>query len=169
VTLAIVLLIVAFALLSIELMIPSFGLFGLMAGTSYAFSISLAFEEGSNVGWTIVGVGILLAPVAVSLGLKLLPKTPIGRRLLLSEPNEASIQRGTQSTARARFLGKQGVTITDLRPAGVALFEDEKLDVVSVGGFVPKNTSVTLIAIEGMRAVVQSTSNEPITHKDSNL
>lgn len=159
-TLAIVLLLLAMALVTLELMIPSFGLLSLMAAASYAFAIAEAFDYGATFGWTIVGVGILLLPIALALGLRLLPKTPIGRRLLLEGPQPENIQRGTLAPERASLLGRTGTALTDLRPAGTALFDSERLDVVSDGPFVPKGTQVTIVAVQGLRSVVRPVSSD---------
>lgn len=166
-TLAIILLLTAFSLVTLELMIPSFGLLSLMAACSYGFSIAMAFEEGTTVGWTFVSLGVVLAPVAVVFGIKLLPRTPLGRRLLLAAPTADSIQRGTLSDHRQAYLGRSGVTLTELRPAGTALFDNQKLDVVSDGPFIPKNTPVTMISIQGMRSVVKAQSPQVSTEQET--
>lgn len=166
-TLAIILLIAAFSLVTLELMIPSFGLLSLMAACSYGFAIALAFEEGSTAGWTFVSLGVVLAPLAVVFGIKLLPKTPLGRRLLLAAPAKDSIQRGTLPDHRHQYLGRSGVTLTELRPAGTALFDNEKLDVVSDGPFIAKNTPVTMISIQGMRSVVKAHSPQVSTGQET--
>ena len=162
-TLAIILLLTAFSLVTLELMIPSFGLLSLMAACSYGFSIAMAFEEGTTVGWTFVSLGVVLAPVAVVFGIKLLPRTPLGRRLLLTAPTADSIQRGTLPDHRQAYLGRSGVTLTELRP----LFDNQKLDVVSDGPFIPKNTPVTMISIQGMRSVVKAQSPQVSTEQET--
>ena len=53
------------------------------------------------------------------------------------------------------FLGKEGVTLTNLRPSGTANFEGVKLDIVSEGDFIPKDTKVRVIKVEGRRIVVR--------------
>ena len=67
-TLAVLLTLVAFALVVLELAFPSFGLLSLMAATAYTFSLILAFREGDTLGWTLVGTGLLLLPLAFFLG-----------------------------------------------------------------------------------------------------
>lgn len=56
---------------------------------------------------------------------------------------------------RTDLLGDVGVTLTVLRPAGTALFKDERVDVVTEGGFIPNNTKVKVIEVEGARIVVR--------------
>jgi len=72
-TLAICLLVLAFGLALAEIAIPSFGLLSLMAAGAYVWSLVEAFNEGgSGTGWTFIGLGIVLLPIAIALGLKVL-------------------------------------------------------------------------------------------------
>jgi membrane-bound serine protease (ClpP class) len=53
------------------------------------------------------------------------------------------------------LLGAIGSTTTPLRPAGVVRFGDAFVDVVSDGGFIPAESRVQVIAVEGTRIVVK--------------
>lgn len=53
------------------------------------------------------------------------------------------------------FLGKQGIALCQLRPAGTADFGGERLDVVTEGMFVTSGSRVKVIAVEGTRVVVR--------------
>ena len=53
------------------------------------------------------------------------------------------------------FVGKEGVAVTILRPAGTADFDGIKLDVVSEGQFLPAQTKVKIMRVEGRRIVVR--------------
>jgi membrane-bound serine protease (ClpP class) len=41
-----------------------------------------------------------------------------------------------------------------LRPAGIAVIEDKRVDVVSEGGYIEKGTWVKVLAIDGPRIMV---------------
>ena len=59
------------------------------------------------------------------------------------------------SESRLELIGKKLRAYTDLRPAGVAVFGDEKLDVVTDGDFIEKGNEIEIIRVEGMRIVVK--------------
>ena len=59
------------------------------------------------------------------------------------------------SESRLELLGQKLIAYTDLRPAGVAVLENEKLDVVTDGDFVEKGNKIEVIRVEGMRIVVK--------------
>ncbi len=56
------------------------------------------------------------------------------------------------------FIGSEGKTLTALRPSGTVDFSGSKLDVVSEGEYIPKNTEVIIVKIEGHRVVVKQKS-----------
>ena len=53
------------------------------------------------------------------------------------------------------LVGRVGVALTDLRPAGIVELEDERLDVVTEGAFLPRGTAVRILAVHGNRIVVE--------------
>ena len=59
---------------------------------------------------------------------------------------------------RTDLLGVEGITLTILRPSGTAIINDERIDVVSEGGFIPKNTKVKVVKVEGARIVVRESN-----------
>ena len=55
-----------------------------------------------------------------------------------------------------RLLGKVGVTLTPLRPAGTAEIDGERLDVVTEGGYLDQNTKIQVYKVDSGRIVVRS-------------
>lgn len=155
-TLAIALLVIAFVLVMMELAFPSFGLLSLCAATAYTFALVNAFDAGTTVGWTFVVLGVFLLPVAIGLGLKVLPNTPIGRRLFLRAPTQDEVQHGTTPSVLAGLVGSDGEALTDLRPAGSARIGGRRVDVVASGRFVEKGRRVRVTDVNGTRVVVQA-------------
>jgi membrane-bound serine protease (ClpP class) len=60
------------------------------------------------------------------------------------------------SVPRVELEGTDGVALTDLRPAGTALFGDERLDVVSDEGWIPAGSPVRVLRSEGYRHIVRA-------------
>jgi membrane-bound serine protease (ClpP class) len=148
----IVLLIAAAAFMMLEVMIPSFGMLGLLSATSYVFAVVLAFKLSQADGFVVAGAGLVILPAAFLLGFRLVRKTPFGRKTLLDAPAEDSIQRGFQNQL---LVGQSGVAVTDLRPSGVAEIAGKRTDVTAATSFVSKNTPVTVISVDGTRIVVE--------------
>ena len=47
------------------------------------------------------------------------------------------------------------MTETILRPAGTIMVEDERLDAVSQGDFIPKGSPIEIIRVEGGKIIVR--------------
>lgn len=65
--------------------------------------------------------------------------------------------------SRHELVGREGITLTALRPAGVVEVEGERLDVVSDGGYVEKGQRVRVVQVEGVKIVVTTTKEEETT------
>ena len=79
---------------------------------------------------------------------KYVPKTILFSTLSLSE----TIQN---NSSQNDLIGLVGITINDLRPSGTAKFNNKKLDVVTTGDFLSKNTKVEIISVSGSRITVR--------------
>ncbi|ALC89893.1 nodulation efficiency protein NfeD [Bacillus sp. FJAT-18017] len=56
---------------------------------------------------------------------------------------------------RTDLLGSEGTALTVLRPSGTAVFNNERVDVVTEGSFIAKGATVKVIEVEGPRVVVR--------------
>ena len=56
----------------------------------------------------------------------------------------------------AALTGQSGQSLSPLRPAGVALIDGQRVDVVTDGEFIEPETEVEVVAVEGSRVVVRS-------------
>jgi len=75
-------------------------------------------------------------------------------RLVLFD--STSTEKGYISNVnRVELIGKEGILLTALRPAGTALVDGERIDVVSEGSFINKGTAVKIVKVEGSRVVVR--------------
>jgi membrane-bound serine protease (ClpP class) len=61
--------------------------------------------------------------------------------------------KGTDPSHQA-LLGKEGLAHTTLRPAGTALIDGVRVDVVTRGELIDARTRIKVIAVEGNRVVV---------------
>ena len=62
------------------------------------------------------------------------------------------------ASAKAGLVGKSGVAVTTLRPAGIAEIEGRRVDVTTAGEFIPKGSPVTVLKAEGMHILVNKSA-----------
>ena len=152
--LPIVLMLIGLALVVAEVFFVSMGLLSLMAGTCILAADILAFQQGATEGWTLVILQIVLVPLLVWGAFRLLPRLPFGRRMLLGGP---VTDPGGGFASFDHLVGREGVALTDLRPAGMVRIGDERVSVVAVGGLVPKDSRIVVSAVEGPEVRVRAT------------
>lgn len=139
--------------LLIELVVPGFGLFGVLGIGGILGGVFLALGgDGAAVGW--MALSLLIASVLFWWLVKRLPSSPLGRRLILRDAETSDAGFMTQAV-RKELLGKVGTVVTPLRLAGTVRLENELLDVVSEGEFLPVGCKVVVSQLRGATIVVR--------------
>ena len=147
--------------------IPGFGLFGilgivaLLAGAG--FSLVGAEATGEVVVEAIGQVaGALLVAIIMGLvALRLFPRLPVSKRLVLDKKLTAEEGYESISDHDRQWLGQHGTSISDLRPAGIAYFNGQRVDVISEGEFIQAGQWIEVIHVTGNRIVVQPCAAPP--------
>ncbi len=135
-----------------EIIIPSGGLLGAVSIGLFGYSLYLVFT-GISVfaGMIFVVADIIMFPVVLFAGIKLLAKSPATLKTSLSKADGYS----SQSEELIQFMGLTGTAITDLRPAGTGHINNMRVDVVSRGEYIDKGSEILVSAVEGNRVVVR--------------
>jgi membrane-bound serine protease (ClpP class) len=95
---------------------------------------------------------VVLGLVVVFVSLKFVPRTPLGRKLLLNDTlQESRAHHGPTGT----MAGQHGVAHTTLRPSGVAIFGGKRLDVVAESGMIEAGSAIKVVEVDGNRVVVR--------------
>ncbi|HHU76705.1 MAG TPA: nodulation protein NfeD [Firmicutes bacterium] len=151
---AIFLFILGIILLLVEAFIPGFGVFGI--GGLVAITISIVLSSVSAVaGLRALLYSLLLAIVVGYFAFKFFQRKGILRRFI--HRDASTKEQGFTSSRDLSFLmGKRGLAVTPLRPAGIVEMEGSRYNVVSEGAFVFTGESVEVIKVEGNRVVVRS-------------
>ena len=150
--LAILLLGLGLALIVAEVLFPSFGVLSLLASVAIIASLAVAFGIDTNTGVNFLIAVALLVPGAIMGGMKLFPRSPIGRRMVVDglsfEGQAATDDRDLG------LVGSAGTVETDLRPAGTARLDGRRVDVVSRGELIEAGQAIRVIEVSGNRVVV---------------
>ena len=150
ITLTILLFAAGFVLMVVEVLLPAYGLIGIAGVLCLLGGVGVAFWINQWLGVAaLVGLGVA-APFGWALWAKLWPHTPIGRRMMLQPVAQQSPR------APAVRVGQSGVTVSELRPAGLCEFGAERLEAFSEGAVIPANTAVRVIGLVDGRAMVRA-------------
>lgn len=152
---SVLLFLIGLILLFIEIFIPGFGIFGIggiAALITSIFLISTSFEA-ALISLTIAIIGTI---ILVLISLKFLSTRGFWKRLILG--NKMKTEEGyiASSEGLRDFVNKEGIALTDLRPAGTMQLDDgQRLDVVTSGEFIARESKIKVVKVEGNRIVVQ--------------
>jgi membrane-bound ClpP family serine protease len=148
----IVLVCLGLVLILLEFLFPSLGALGVAAAISLITGIAWAFADDPSTGVNLLIVATIGVPAAILLGMKLLPKSPLGR--LLINPGATFTNTAAVDSRDQDLLGREGVVEAMLRPAGVVHFDGRRVDVVTRGEAIDAGARVRVIELAGNRVVV---------------
>lgn len=139
-----------------------FGLFGLMIPGLENFHYNVDTGTLSEAGKEILArVGMLFGTFLLGLvGIALISRYAMPRlapfRKLVLRTDQEGYQAGNQSQFPP--IGTKGKVISPLRPAGVVELNGTIYDAQSTGPFIPKDTPIVLVRVEGSRLFVREVS-----------
>ena len=145
--------------------IPGFGVAG-VAGFGCMLASVLMTRLPDFQFWSVPDISAVVGQFALSmvvaiLGsvflLRALPKVPAFRNLILADSTAAAEGYVSAPTEQdGDLLGKEGVTVSELRPVGVGLFAGRRIDIIAEGEFIEVQTAVTIVEAHGSRVVVRA-------------
>ncbi len=146
--------------------IPGFGITGIagialtIGGLTLALVRNVDFDfspvSSDEIGRSFLMVTIaMIAPLIIIISFsKQMFGSSFFKRLAPTENLSSKEGFTVQENSLAHLIGTEGVTITDLRPAGKAMFENVRCEVISEGDFISHDTKVKAIKIQGNYIVV---------------
>ncbi len=149
--LVILLLIVGLTCLFIELLMPGFGVFGIIGIILILLSWGITIFT-FKLGMVIVLIEIVLITTILYLTIKKLKRMQIYGKFILSDVVEKDKK---QVGNMEEFVGREGICKTDLRPFGSAEFNGIILDVLSDDGYIKKNSLIKIIRFEDNKLYVR--------------
>ena len=143
-TLLLTFLLAGVALLLAEVFLPGM-IAGVLGVVCLLGAAVVGFSEfGPKVGSLILMAELLTGTVLTILWMRYFPKTPLGRKYIL-DPSTAA----HAPTEPEKWLAHEGVALTDLRPAGSARLDGEKVDVITNGEHLESGTRVKVVRVDG--------------------
>lgn len=154
---AIVCLVLGLGLIIYETFTPGLNLPGILGLMALIAAIVLRAKTVTD-GLITFGLVLVILTVLAVFFWRSLTKGRLSRSaVVLKESIDA--QSTDREDARA-LIGREGVCLTALRPAGNADFDGLRMDVVSEGEFLPKGTRVVVDRVEGLRVLVKAVHEE---------
>lgn len=154
----IVCLLVGLLMLVIELFTPGVGVAGITGVIAMVAVVVLQLVWGDpRVAVYVIAIVLLIIVLALIWLIRSLQRGRLSRSFLVLHDtvDGASVP---EVAAGQSLIGRVGVSITPLRPAGIADIDGARVDVMTAGAFIEKNRRVEVIRAEGMHILVREAS-----------
>lgn len=141
------------ALIGLEMFVPG-GIVGTVGIITVVYAIIYVNKSTYYIAFILV-VSLILAVILYYVNRNIFHKKLMFLDRLVLNDSISTEDGYVASESRVELVGKKLKAYTDLRPAGVAILDNEKLDVVTDGDFIEKGNEIVIVRVEGMRIVVK--------------
>ncbi|WP_051271036.1 NfeD family protein [Shimazuella kribbensis] len=148
---------IGLVLLIVEVVVPG-GIFGTLGAIALFYSV-VAAAKSVAVGVSALAIGIIAAILFIWILYKFFGFRTTWNKLILTD-KQNNEEGYTSSKNKKHLIGRKGVALSALRPAGWAQIDGQKEDVVSEGELIPKDANIIVTNVEGTRVVVKKVDEE---------
>lgn len=140
-------------LLVIEGIVPGFGLPGISGIIFVSIGIILAMDS-FGIALLSLSIAIIVTAIVTMILIKYGFRSALLDSIVLTTQHKG--EKGYLSAdSKDGLLNKKGMTLSSLRPSGFIDIEGEKVDALSDEGFIPRDTMVEIVRIEGSKIFVR--------------
>lgn len=150
----ILLVLVGLGLIAVEVyVVPGLGAVGIGGGVAIVAGVVYAFIVAGPTGGIVTALGSIGAGAGM---FYFLWQTGAWDRFVLA----ADLRRDTDADAReqdtrSRYLGRDAVAVTPLRPGGIVEIDGERVEVQTEGEFISAGSTVRVVAMDRRRFFVR--------------
>lgn len=151
----IVLFLVGLLLIILEaFVVPGFGITGIGGMISIFVSLYFLFPT-PQIAINIMATTLIATVVLTFIIGKYFGSSKVWSRISLGTSQTSDIGY-VASNDKKDIINKTGITKTPLRPAGIAEIDNNRIDVVSEGGFIDKGEKIIVIDVKGSKILVKA-------------
>ncbi|MDF2536241.1 MAG: YqeZ [Bacillales bacterium] len=145
--------VIGISLIVLECFIP-----GAVAGIIGFFAIVLGFVMAvgnAELAFIALFTALVLSGLLFYIMRKVLKKEILFYDAFVLKSSATSEKGYVSHINRTDLIGVKGKSLTTLRPAGTAIINDERVDVVTLGDFIEQGKEIEVVQVEGVRIVVK--------------
>ncbi len=140
-------------LMVVEVFMPGFGIPGIAGLVLMLVSIVMTWmSHGAYAGLGATLVVMAVSGIILSLSLRSATRGRMSRSPLILKDRTDSPK---EEPELERLIGVEGTALTVMRPAGIAVIDGQRVNVVSRGEFIGRDERVVIDEIEGTKVFVR--------------
>lgn len=163
---AILLYFAAVLLAGIDLFVPSGGMLLILGAVAAIGCVLFAFQSGQTMGMAMLTIVVATIPVFVAVAIRIWPRTPIGRRIILGLPDQHP--RGEQEVSNESTNEMIGLVLeaeSPIMPAGQFRYLDRFYSVAAETGFIEVGKRFEIVGFKNRNFIARETQL-PLSSKD---
>ncbi len=147
--LIILLLIAGIICIALEVYLPG-GILGISGAAVLIWAIIEAYRVSTNFGTMLMVCGVSGAVATSWFSFTYLVKTKEGKKALLMD-----VKIDLPKDLHAGLEGKEGLTLTDMRPVGTIEIDGNRFEASSCGEYIEKKRKIKVLKIEADRIFIR--------------
>lgn len=156
--LPIILVVIGLGLLIVEIVVPGFGIPGLLGILSSIAGIIL-WSRNLSEAVILFTILIMILVIVFFVVARSAQRGRISKSRVILKESVDTEAGYSSSLGQSELVGKEGIAVSEMRPAGIGVFDEKRIDVVSDGEFIPKGSNIIINRVEGRRIVVSKTND----------
>ncbi len=138
-----------------DFFLPSHGILTLASFAVLGYGVYATYHQfGTEAGLTASAILLVGIPIVLRFAVKHWHQTWVGQRISPPNPVLTDADRMPIEQLKA-MIGQTGRTITPLRPVGMCLFDDQRVECMSEQGMIAANAEVECIRLSDRTLVVR--------------
>jgi membrane-bound serine protease (ClpP class) len=152
---SIICLIFGLLMLAIEMFTPGVGVAGVSGLLLLIAVVIMQLGWGNpRVALYVIAITLLIIVLSIIWIIRSLQRGRLSRSFLVLNDQVEATSVPDVTSAKQELVGKSGVTITPLRPSGIAEIEGRRVDVLTAGAFIEKNKPIVVVQAKGLHILV---------------
>ncbi len=150
---SIILFVTGLLLLAVEGIVPGFGLPGISGILFVLLGVVLAMDS-LGIALLSLSIAIIISTILTVILLKFGFRSKLLDHIVLSAEHKED-KGYLSSDSKDKYLNKEGISLTYLRPTGFVDLDGERVDVLSDEGFIAKGEEIKVVRTEGSKIFVR--------------
>lgn len=127
---------------------------------AFSMILAVALPAPNFVAGVYAVLGVMIGATSSLLFLKVFKRRSMWTKITLKDQLTTEAGYISMNQAYSDLLGKEGTTITDMRPVGTIQIQGKEYSAITNGYWISKGTSIRVVEVDGTKILIEQTNNE---------
>lgn len=127
---------------------------------AFSMILAVALPAPNFVAGVYAVLGVMIGATSSLLFLKVFKRRSMWTKITLKDQLTTEEGYISMNQAYSDLLGKEGTTITDMRPVGTIQIQGKEYSAITNGYWISKGTSIRVVEVDGTKILIEQTNNE---------